>query len=229
MTMITPSYLGETIEYSSLHACRSTLEDPTYYVVRKQSVDFNFQNQEPSTGWRSAVIVARTAVDPRLAASSIRAIVASLDPTLPVEMETMQQRLAEIDQRPRFYALLLAVFAGMGVLISAVGLFGVMSFTIVQRTCEIGIRTALGAQRGDVLKMVLRGGAKLALAGIAVGIVGALPLAHLLSSMLFGVRPNDPATFVAVSLGLLGVALLACYIPARRATKVDPMVALRHE
>src|SRR5205085_7919375 len=136
---------------------------------RKHSSDFNFQNQEPPAGWRSAVVVARTAVDPKLAAASIRGILKSLDPALPVEMETMEQRVEEIDQRPRFYAVLLSGFAGMGVLIAAVGLFGVMSFLVAQRTREIGVRMALGATPASIVHMTLASAARWTAAGVVIG------------------------------------------------------------
>ncbi len=135
--------IGIARDVTNLGATRESW--PEFYVLRKHALDFNFQNQEPPTGWRAAVAIARTAVDPNLAASSIRSVLASMEPALPVEIETMQQHVREINRKPRFYALLLAAFAAMGVLIASVGLFGVMSFLITQRTREIGIRMALGA------------------------------------------------------------------------------------
>jgi ABC-type antimicrobial peptide transport system permease subunit len=129
----------------------------------------------------------------------------------------------------QFNVLILAVFAGAALLLAVVGIYGVMAYSVQQRTHEIGVRMALGAQQTSILRMVLGQGLWLALIGVALGIAGALGVTRVLSSMLFGVKPTDPWTFAGVSLGLLAVALLASYIPARRAMRVDPMVALRYE
>jgi predicted permease len=202
---------------------------PEYYILRKPSADHNFQNQEPPTGWRSAIVIARTAVDPNLAASSLRAVLRSLDPALPVEIETMRQRLREIDQSPRFYAILLAVFAGMGVLIAAVGLFGVMSFLVAQRTREIGVRMALGATPAQIVRMTLASAVRWTAAGVVLGVAGSLGAARLLQSLLFQVEPGDPAAMAAAIAVLCAVALAAAAAPARRASKLDPIQTLRQE
>jgi len=202
---------------------------PEYYVVRKPTADFNFENQEPSTGWRSGYVIARTATDPRLAASSIRDAFRSLDRVLPVEMETMHQRLHEIDQRPRFYACLLAAFAALGVLIAAVGLFGVMSFLVAQRTREIGVRMALGATRGHIVRLMLAAAARWTLAGTVLGGAASLAATRLLRSLLFKIQPADPITTAAAVAVLCAAVLIAAIAPARRAASLDPMETLRHE
>jgi putative ABC transport system permease protein len=123
----------------------------------------------------------------------------------------------------------LALFAGLALLLTAIGLYGVMAYSVIQRTQEIGIRIALGAQTGNVLKMVLRQGLKLTALGLALGLAAAYALTRYMQSMLFGVKPADPVTFAAIALLVIVVAIAACWIPARRATKVDPIVALRSE
>jgi ABC-type antimicrobial peptide transport system permease subunit len=124
---------------------------------------------------------------------------------------------------------LLAVFAALALLLASIGIYGVLSYLVGQRTQEIGVRMALGAQRADVLRLIMSDGARMALLGMGIGIVAALGLTHLMTSMLFGVRPTDPLTFAAVTLVLGLIALLACYVPAHRAMRVDPTVALRYE
>ena len=131
--------------------------------------------------------------------------------------------------RTSFTLVMLALAGGMALLLGIVGLYGVIAYSVSQRTHEIGIRMALGAQKNDVLKLVVNGGMALTVMGVGVGVAGALALTRFLSSLLYGVKPTDPLTFVVVSLVLTGIALLACYIPARRATNADPIVALRYE
>jgi len=163
-------------------------------------------------------------------ATAIRNQVRSIDSIEPVnQVVPMNEQLSNSVADRRFQMLLLAIFATVALVIAAVGIYGVISYDFSQRTHEIGIRMALGAQAGDVLRMVVWRGMSLALIGVALGLVGAFALTRLMESLLFGVKPTDPLTFVGVSALLAVVALLACYVPARRATKVDPLVALRHE
>ena len=154
----------------------------------------------------------------------------SVDGQIPVsDVHAMDELIAESLAQQRFNMLLLGLFAALALILAAVGIYGAMAFAVKQRTHEIGIRSALGAQRGDVLRLVMREGAKIALFGIASGIAGALALTRLMASLLFEVKPTDPAIFAGVAILLALVALAACYIPARRAMRVDPMVALRYE
>jgi predicted permease len=175
-------------------------------------------------------VVVRTAGNPLLAVSAVRAQLAQIDPTIPLSAVTTALRAErETLSQPRFRTLLLGAFAGLALLLATIGIFGVISYSIGQRTHEMGIRMALGARRQDVLKLVVGQGMTLAVIGVSLGIGASLGLTRFLARMLYGVKPADPLTFIVVALILMGVALLACYIPARRATKVDPIVALRYE
>ena len=178
----------------------------------------------------SITIVARSSKDPEGLAKPIASAVRSLDKDLPTYApKTVEQYLDGTIAVPRFNTFLLAIFAALAMILTAVGLYGVISYTVAQRTHEIGIRMALGAQPGDMLRLVVGQGVRLALSGVGVGLVAALGLTRFLSSLLFGVSSTDPVSFAAVVAMLFSVVLLACYIPARRAMRVDPMVALRYE
>jgi len=175
-------------------------------------------------------VALRTKVAPASMTGGVREAIHSLDPDLPLaKVTTLMTLVDDSMSQPRFSMLLLATFAALALLLASIGMYGVISYSVGQRTREIGIRMALGAERNNVFGMILGQGARLAGLGIAIGLVAALGVTHLMASFLFGVQPTDPLTFAAVSLLLLAVALLACYIPARRATRVDPMIALRHE
>jgi putative ABC transport system permease protein len=177
-----------------------------------------------------AFIAVRTSIPPAQLIPSIRRVIAEIDPGQAVaDIRTMDQRVEDANARRRFQTFLLAVFAGAALFLAAVGLYGLMAYAVKQRTPEIGIRVALGAQRRDILRMILGQGIALTLAGLALGGVAALGLTRIIASMLYGIARSDPATIVIVPLVLIAASLLACYIPARRATRVDPMVALRHE
>jgi putative ABC transport system permease protein len=176
------------------------------------------------------ILLLRSASDPSAVVSAVRQQVRELDARLPVyDVKTMHQVLSTAVARPRFVTFLLGLFAAVAVLLATVGIYGVMSYTVVQSTREIGIRLALGAQPFDILKLIVGQGLLLVLLGVLGGTAGALGLTRLMTSLLYGVTATDPLTFIGVAVLLVVVTLLACYLPARRATKVDPMVALRYE
>src|ERR1041384_7189868 len=178
----------------------------------------------------SLAIVVRTESDPAALAPAVRDAIAEIDKTQPIyDMQPLDQLVAKSLGQRRFTLTLMVLFGVIALVLSAIGIYGVMAFAVTQRTQEIGIRMALGARAIDVLKMVVGSGMFLALIGVAVGLIGAFALTRLMASLLFGVSPTDLVTFGLVTTGLLMVALLACYLPARRATKVDPLVALRYE
>jgi putative ABC transport system permease protein len=179
---------------------------------------------------RWMTIAVRTQSDPAAMAGAVRQQIWKIDPQLPItKLQTMNELAAGSFAARRFYMLLLLIFSSLALALAVVGVYGVMSYAVTQRTQEIGIRMALGAQMHDVVNMVMKGGLRLALAGVLFGLAGAFALTRLMTSLLFAVAPTDATTFVTVSISLLAVALLACYLPARRATKVDPLVALRYE
>jgi putative ABC transport system permease protein len=172
----------------------------------------------------------RTSSNPTSVAAAVRRAVWQIDHDQPViQIRSMENVISESIWRQHVSAFMLGIFAAIALVLSAVGIYGVFSYSVSQRTHEIGIRTALGATRGDILRMVVGEGLLLTLTGVGAGVLAALSLTRLLASLLYGIRPGDPLTFAALSLLLTAVALLASYIPARRATKVDPMEALRYE
>jgi putative ABC transport system permease protein len=175
-------------------------------------------------------LVVRTAIDPASLIPTLRREVWVVDKDQPIsKVRTFKQLLSDSLSARRFNMLLLSVFGLVGLFLAAAGVYGVLSYSVTQRTHEIGIRMALGAERRAVLKLIVGEGMVLALIGVGIGWIGALVLTRLMSGLLFGITATDRMTYVGVSLLLAGVALLACYIPARRASKVDPMVALRYE
>jgi putative ABC transport system permease protein len=182
------------------------------------------------SGWSGMSFVIRTSGDPLNTVAAVRNEIRSIDKGIPVfNVKTMNDVLATSVAPQRMSMLLLSAFAAVALLLAMIGIYGVTAYYVTQRTQEIGIRIALGAQVGDVLKLVLKNGMALALIGVVLGLAGAYALTRLMTSLLFAVKPTDTATFLIVSLCLLVTAFIACYLPARRATKVDPLVALRYE
>lgn len=182
-----------------------------------------------ASGWPQYAVI-RTTSDPAQLAQAAVSEIHKFDPNLPVtHVMTLDSLLADSVSPRRFSTFLLGVFAGLALVLAAMGIYGVMSYVVSLRTNEIGIRMALGAQPHDIWRLVIGRGAQLAFAGVLLGLVGAFALTKLISSLLFGVKPTDPITFGGVAILLVSVALLACYVPARRAMRVDPMVALRYE
>jgi putative ABC transport system permease protein len=196
----------------------SAAPPPAYYVPLPQLM------------WGAPTLVIRSAMAPGTVETEVRKVLAAMDPDAPLyQVLTLDDYFALDLGRARFQTMLLGLFAGIALLLTAVGLYGVMSFTVLQRTHEIGIRVALGADRIDVLRMVLSKSMALTGVGLAIGVIGASMLTRLLDNLLYEVKPTDPVTLVAVSAVLIAVSALASYIPARRAARVDPMVALRYE
>jgi predicted permease len=176
------------------------------------------------------VVFLRGHLDTGAIPDQLRGQIQSVDPTIPVfGAETLNQMVSDSLAVRRFTMEMVALFAGVALLLSGLGIYGTISYAVSERTQEIGIRLALGARRGNISRMVLRQGLRMAIAGTAVGLVGALIVSHLMVGLLYGVRPTDPVTFVGVAILLIGIALLACYLPARRAMRIDPMIALRYE
>jgi predicted permease len=200
---------------------------PELYIPYLQTTSY-LEGVESHNTYLTLVI--RTAGDPAALAASARATIWSIDSAVAIaDVITMEAAIGTALARPRFQFTLLGMFAMVALLLAAAGIYSVMSYAISRRTQEIGLRLTLGAQRGDVLRLVL-GQAMIRVAiGSAIGLAGALALTRLMSNLLYGVQPTDPLTFGAVSLVLIGAALLASYIPARRASRIDPMVALRQE
>jgi putative ABC transport system permease protein len=175
-------------------------------------------------------LMLRTSQDPTALISAVRQRLHELDPDQPIlRIATVDARIADSLKPQRFNTTLMSLFAALGLTLAVIGLYGILAYTVVQRTHEIGIRLALGAQAGNIIAMVMKQGLSLTLLGLTLGLAGAVTLTRLLERLLYGVSTTDAPTFIAIALLLLAVAALACWIPAQRATKIDPLVALRHE
>lgn len=197
------------------------------YIPFQQSRGFFDQ---PSGQYASMTVVMRTKTNPMALAGVLPSAVRSVNASVPVSsVASLEQIVANAVWQPRFNLIVIGLFAGLALALAAVGIYGVIAYAVKQRTQEIGIRMTLGAQRSDVMLLVVGHGMKLALAGVALGLGGALALAHVLAKLLFQIKPTDPLTLSGVVLILAAVPFLACYLPARRASRIDPMVALRYE
>jgi putative ABC transport system permease protein len=194
--------------------------------------DLDFQGYMPyrQGGWNTAAIVVRTHGDPAAAAKMVSTVVRHTDPLVPTyRVMTLQESIARSYWQTALYGKMFGAFAAIALALAAVGVYGVIAYAVSQRTQEIGVRVALGAQRGDVLRLIVGHGAMLGMIGVAIGLVGALAVTRFLRTLLFGVSPFDPWSFAGVAVVLTAIALVASYVPARRAAKVDPVEALRYE
>jgi putative ABC transport system permease protein len=209
---------------------KSFLDEPPVPSTFIPAAQASYETSKLFEGWFPRSIAVRANVDSLSLSRAVKGAVASVDPLVPMgEILSMNQMMSRSLEFRRFMMLLLSIFSGLALVLASVGIYGVISFAVAQRTQEIGIRMALGARSSDVLKIVLTEGLKLVVAGMVLGIAAALILTKLLAGILYGVSIRDPAIFTLVCLFLVVVALLACWIPARRASRLDPMVALRHE
>ena len=191
--------------------------------------EFFLTTEQANLPWPWLVLVVKAAAaDPLSLAPTIKTVSHAADPFVPVQkIQTMDDVLSASMAEPRVYTLLLVLFASLAVALAAIGLYGVISYSVAQRTHELGIRLALGADRGTILRLVLKQGLVLVGAGAAIGLAGSLAVLRTLAGLMRGVAPRDPATLALVTLTLVAVALVACFVPARRAARVDPMTALR--
>jgi ABC-type antimicrobial peptide transport system permease subunit len=202
------------VKYAGLDAAT----EPAYYEPYQQ------------VSWSSTYIVVRSSSEPRLLATGVRQAIWSLDKDLPVAgVNTMEDLLSESVARPRFRTFVFLVLGTLAIVLAVTGIYGVISYLVSQRTREIGIRVALGAQRRTVLNLIIRQGMSLALVGVVIGLIASYVLTRLMKGLLYEVAATDPVTFASITVLLLLVSLAACWVPARRAAKVDPLVALKDQ
>jgi predicted permease len=225
--------IGKRVSFSSIEGpfmqIIGVVKDGKYFNIAEEPRPFIYSSLLQVYG-STTILIARTASDPRAMISAIRSEVQRLDANLPVfDIKTMKEHMRLSLFPARLAAAMLGGFGLLALTLAAIGIYGVMSYSVAQRTREVGIRMALGAQADDVLKLVVKQGMILVSIGVAIGLGAAFLLTSLMSSLLFGVSPTDPLTFIIVPLILTGVTLGACFVPARRATRVDPMIALRYE
>jgi putative ABC transport system permease protein len=228
--------IGKRVNWGDTDKDRFVLEivgvvgDVKYEGLEAKTQPAAYQSTVQNTSWGMFLVVKTETSDPMSLVAAIRNEVNALDSELPLsQISTLEQRLSESVAQPRFRTTLIALFAAIALILASVGIYGVISYSVSQRTHEIGIRMALGAQKSDVLKMVVKQGMTVAVTGVAAGLIASAGLTRLLKTLLFGVSATDPLTFAAITLLLVFVALAACYVPARRAARVDPIIALRYE
>jgi len=235
LTLDDPQNPTQPVQWLTIVGVVKDLKQGSWTDAPRNEIYLPFQQDEIfSSGtagpFTSMTLVVRTSVAPESLGNVFQQTVWSLDRNLPVSnIVSLEQVVADTLWQQRFNLQLIGLFAVLALVLAAIGLYGVMSYSVTQRTHEVGLRMALGAGKAEVLRLMVGQGMKLALAGIGLGLLAALGLTRLMTKLLFGVSPTDPKTFVAISLLLIGVALLACWLPARRAAKVDPMIALRSE
>jgi putative ABC transport system permease protein len=227
---IRPSISFGSINDAPLRKIVGVVSDVKSGSIAGEAVPEVYAPQTPTDFLGEMTIVVRTQTDPNAIVPATRSLVASMDKDLPLrDVQTMEQYVSDAIAEPRFEAALLGTFAALAFVLTAIGLYGVISYLVAQRTREVGIRIALGAQRRSISRMVLREGVGLALAGVGCGLVASVFTVRLMRGLLYGIATGDPTTFLVVPLLLVSVALLASYLPARRAMRVDPIVALRHD
>jgi len=219
-----------TVQENDWNQVVGVVDDVKYNGLAEEVQPAIYQPAAQTASWGMSLIVKTDLPEPLSLTPAIREQVKQIDLQLPIaNIKTLDDRIEVAMGESRFRTTLIALFAVVALVLACVGVYGVISYSVSRRTHEIGVRVALGAQQTDVLKMVLRQGLVFAFVGVALGLAGASALTKLISTLLFRVSANDPVTFVSVAAVIVAVAFIACYIPARRATKVDPLVALRND